>query len=218
MKYGLLFLFLAIAIAIAAARGGHWAWLLFYPAFSFGAIAVAYLFSAPGVFGKRMDGKRSWLGTLLVLPYVIYVSAVWHLLRLISREPKFNWLDEDMVLSRRLLAHELPEHIASVVDLTCEFTEPKDRWNIRSYVCFPMLDASTATVGEIRTLATDILHMPKPVLIHCAQGHGRTGLVASAVLLVSRRAKTASEALAMVQAARPGIELNRIQYSILEQL
>jgi protein-tyrosine phosphatase len=89
---------------------------------------------------------------------------------------------------------------------------------IRSYVCFPMLDVSTATADELRQLATDILGMPKPVLIHCAQGHGRTGLVASAVLLVSGRAQTASDAIAMVQAARPGIELNRMQYSILEQL
>lgn len=220
MKYGSLFLMLAIAIAIAAARGGYWSWLLFYPAFSFGAVATAYFFSAPGVFGKRFDGKRSKLGTLLVLPYVIYVSTVWHVLRVISREPKYNTLGNDLVLSRRLLAHELPENlnISSVVDLTCEFTEPIDQWNIRSYICFPMLDASAATADEVRQLATEILQMPKPVLIHCAQGHGRTGLIASAVMLVSGQAKTASEALAMVQAARPGIELNRQQYAILKQL
>ncbi len=218
MRYGFFFLLLAIAITFAAARGGHWAWLLFYPAFSFGAVAAAYFFSAPAVFGKRIDGSRSKLGTLLVLPYLAYVSVVWHLIRLLSREPKLNSLGDDFILSRRLLSHELPENISSVVDLTCEFTEPIEKWNVRSYVCFPMLDASNATANEIRQLATHILKMPKPVLIHCAQGHGRTGLVAAAVMLVSGKAKTASDALAIVQEARPGIELNRMQYSILEQL
>lgn len=219
MRNGFFFPLLAITIAVAAARGGHWAWLLFYPTFSFGAVAAAYFFAAPGVFGKRFDGKRSKLGTLLVLPDVIYLSTVWHVLRVISREPKYNTLGNDLFLSRRLLAHELPEklNISSVVDLTCELTEPIDQWNIRSYICFPMLDASTATADEVRQLATEKLQMPKPVLIRCAQGHGRTGLIASAVMLVSGQAKTASDALAMVQAARAGIELNRRQYATLEQ-
>lgn len=218
MKYGFLFLLLALAMSVAATRGGPWAWLLFYPAFSFGVVSAAYLFSAPGVFGKRFDGGRSRLGTLLVLPYVLYVAAVWHVVRLLSREPKSNSLGDDLVLSRRLLGHELPDNIASVVDLTCEFTEPYDRWKIQSYTCYPMLDGSGATADELRELAVEINDMPKPVLIHCAQGHGRTGLVAAAVLLVSGKVQTAADAIAMVQSVRPGVELNREQRSVLEKL
>lgn len=156
MKYGFLFLLLALAMAVAAVRGGPWAWLLFYPAFSFGVVSAAYVFSAPGVFGKRFDGKRSKLGTLLVLPYVLYVAAVWHLVRLLSREPKLNPLGDDLVLSRRLLGHELPDDIASVVDLTCEFTEPNESWKIQSYLCYPMLDGTGATANELRELAIKI--------------------------------------------------------------
>ncbi|NND97615.1 MAG: phosphatase [Pirellulaceae bacterium] len=218
MKYGFLFLLLAIAIGVAGVRGGPWSWLLFYPAFSFGVVAAAYLYSAPGVFGKRFDGRRSMLGTVLVLPYVLYASAVWHFMRLLSREPKANSLGDDLVLSRRLLGHELPNEIASVVDLTCEFTEPQLGWQIDSYTCYPMLDGSAATSDQIRELVTDIIQMPKPVLIHCAQGHGRTGLVAAAVLLVSGRVQTAADAIAMVQAVRPGVELNRMQRSVLEEI
>src|SRR5690606_28206719 len=150
---GFLFMLLAVAIGVAAFRGGPWAWLLIYPAFSFGVVAAAYLFSAPGVFGKRFDGRRSRLGTLLVLPYVLYVSAVWHVVRLLSWEPKTIALNDDIVLSRRLLRHELPEGIASVVDLTCEFTEPKERWGLQSYLCHPMLDGTGSTSDEIRELA-----------------------------------------------------------------
>ncbi|WP_372726121.1 tyrosine-protein phosphatase [Novipirellula sp.] len=218
MKYGFLFLLLAVALSITAARVGPWAWLLFYPAFSFGVVAAAYLHSAPGVFGKRFDGGRSRLGTLLVFPYVVYVAAVWHLVRLLSREPKLSSLGKDLILSRRLLGHELPDNIPSVVDLTCEFTEPKRDWLLQSYTCYPMLDGSAATSEELRKLAARINVMPKPVLIHCAQGHGRTGLVASAVLLVSGKANTAADAIAMVQSARPGVELNPLQRSVLEQI
>ncbi|TWT80562.1 hypothetical protein CA13_20070 [Planctomycetes bacterium CA13] len=218
MKYGFLFLLLAIAIGVAAVRGGPWAWLLFYPAFSFGVVAAAYCFSAPGVFGKRFDGRRSRLGTLLVLPYVLYVSAVWHVVRLLSREPKISVLNDDIVLSRRLLGHEMPKNIASVVDLTCEFTEPNDGWDLQSYMCYPMLDGTASTSAEIRELADEVIKMPKPVLIHCAQGHGRTGLVTAAVLIASGEAQTAGDAIAMIQAVRPGVELNKAQRLTLEQI
>ncbi len=218
MKYGFLFLMLAIAIGVAAIRGGPWAWLLFYPAFSFGVVAAAYFFSSPGVFGKRFDGRRSRMGTLLVLPYVLYVSAVWNLVRLLSREPKISVLNEDIVLSRRLLKHEMPEHIASVVDLTCEFTEPKGGWDLQSYMCYPMLDGTASTSAEIRELADEIIKMPKPVLIHCAQGHGRTGLVTAAVLIALGKVQTAADAIAMIQAVRPGVELNKPQRLILAEI
>ena len=39
-----------------------------YPAFSFGVVAAAYLFDAPGNFGKRYDGRRSRSATLLLIP------------------------------------------------------------------------------------------------------------------------------------------------------
>ena len=215
MTYGFLFSLLAVAIGATAFRYGPWTWFLLYPAFSFAVVGVAYFTGNPSVFGKGGDGQRTKLGTLLVGPYVAYVAAVWHGVRWCSRETAFNRLGDDLILSRRLLANELPDDVASVVDLTCEFTEPVCHWKIDSYFCYPMLDASAPSSTEIRMLAEKILQMPKPVLIHCAQGHGRTGLVASALLCVSGRAQSASDAIAMVQSVRPGIDLNVKQRSIL---
>ena len=55
---------------------------------------------------------------LLVLPDVLCVSAVWHVVRWLLSEPKANTLNDEIVLSRRLLRHEWPESIASIVNLT----------------------------------------------------------------------------------------------------
>ncbi len=49
-------------MALAAARGGSWAWLLFYPAFSLGAVAAAYFLSAPAVFWETIgwESINAW--------------------------------------------------------------------------------------------------------------------------------------------------------------
>ncbi|MEZ6101087.1 MAG: tyrosine-protein phosphatase [Pirellulaceae bacterium] len=172
----------------------------------------------PVYFGKQADGSRSKVAVLLLWPYLTYVAIVWHVVRLFSRESPTDTLTDKLILSRRLLARELPEDIASVVDLTCEFTEPIAQWPNVSYVCFPMLDGLGASPEQLRCLATKILNLPSPVLVHCAQGHGRTGLVAATVMLVSRKARTAEEAIVMIQSVRPGVELNRAQRSLLEKI
>lgn len=90
----------------------------------------------------------------------------------------------------------------------CLSYEPNRKWKIQSYICSLMSDAGIARPDEIRELANNIITMPKPMLIHSAQGHGRTGLIASTVSLVSGNAQTAAEAIKMVQTIRPGVELN----------
>lgn len=208
MKYGICFLVLAALMLSIAIQFGGWYWAMIYPALSFAIVAIGYLGVGPRVFGKRPDGKRSLVATFFLLPYLLFTLATWHIVRLVTREPAVNQVDADLYLSRRLLGRELPETVNSVVDLTCEFTAPTYEC---SYLCFPVLDASCPSAEELNDLAQRILELPKPVLIHCAQGHGRTGLVASAVLLESGKANAPEAALALVQTVRPGVELNAIQ-------
>ena len=52
--------------------------------------------------------------------------------------------------------------------------------------------------------------------MHCANGRGRTGLVAAAWLLAHGRADSAADALARVQAARPAVRLLPRQWAALE--
>ncbi|MEM9365627.1 MAG: hypothetical protein AAGD07_06485 [Planctomycetota bacterium] len=87
-----------------------------------------------------------------------------------------------------------------------------------SYLCFPMVDGSGASPDKLRTLAAEIIELPSLVSIQCAQGHRRTGLVAAAGFLLSGKAQTDEEAIAMIQSVRSEVELNRMQRSLLEQI
>jgi len=67
-------------------------------------------------------------------------------------------------------------------------------------------------VGIVRQLAALNRHL----YIHCAQGHGRTGLVAAALLLIRGSAADPAAAVEMIQAVRPQVRLSRGQMTCLE--
>lgn len=218
MKYVVLFSLLAIGLTTSAALQRGWFWLLLYPAISFGIMSAAYLGLGPGTMGKRAAGTLAPISVVLLLPYLLLLWTVWHLWRLTSREPKWNAINGDFLLGRRLLGSETPAEVASVVDLTSEFAEPASMRSVECYRAFPMLDATGRTTAEIRTLAQEVLAMPKPVYLHCAQGHGRSGLLAAALLLECGDAKTADEAFQMVRAVRPGVHLSGPQLRVLQEI
>ncbi|PQO47670.1 tyrosine-protein phosphatase [Blastopirellula marina] len=218
MKYVVLFSLFAIGLTTSAILQGGWFWLLVYPAISFALMSAAYLGLGPELMGKRDAGTLAPISVALLLPYLLLLWTVWHLWRLTSHEPKWNAINGDFLLGRRLLGSEMPPEAASVVDLTSEFAEPTAMRSVACYRAFPMLDATGRTTAEIRTLAQEILEMPKPVYLHCAQGHGRSGLLAAALLLESGAAKTADQAFEMVRAVRPGVHLSGPQLRVLQEI
>ena len=173
------------------------------------ALPIAHARGAHRVFGKRSDGSLPFWSWLAFLPLLLYTSAVWHIVRVFSREPPHNTVTDDLVVGRRLLPGELDDEFANYVDLTAEFVEPASIRRSGGYQCFPILDGAApdpdALCGAVDRLS------PGRTFIHCAQGHGRTGLFALAVLLKSGAARTVDEGLQMLQAMRPGICLNRAQ-------
>ena len=148
MKYGLAFAILAALIAIYAIRNGGWFYLLLWPAISFALVSVAYLFAGVSVFGKLLNGKLPLGRSILLAPFLVYLSLVWHAVRYLSREPAFNQLTDTVFIGRRLLSHERPSHFDHIVDLTCEFNEPPA---LRSsgYISFPTLDGHYPTADTM---------------------------------------------------------------------
>ncbi|WAS94046.1 phosphatase domain-containing protein [Nannocystis punicea] len=204
----------AMLLAPAVWFGG-WTWLLAWPALSFALVAAAYAGLGARMFGKRSDGTIAPLHRLALLPFHGLVAAVWHGLRLSRREPAWCELVPGVLIGRRLLPRELPANVELIIDLTAEFPEPPGVRSAAAYRSLPTLDAGRAAPAEFRALVEEVAASSQTVFIHCAQGHGRTGTFAAAVLIVRGLATDPAEALAMLQRVRPGIRLKPAQLRAL---
>ncbi len=215
MKYALVFWSVTVLCIVYAVTGSGWLYILCWPGLSFGIAGSAYIGAGPRVFGKRQDGSLNIIVLLLLLPYLLYAWGVWHLWRLSTREPPYQDLYDGVKIGRRLLPSELPDQIKMVFDLTSEFPEPA---SIRSNVLYkfvPALDARPPDPVILREAAKQVLNANNGVYIHCANGHGRTGTLAGAVLLLSGRTQTAEETLEYIRQCRPGVTLNSSQMKAL---
>lgn len=215
MKYGVLFSTLSLLLAYCAVTSGGWYLLLLWLVMSFGLVGLGYLALGDRVFGKRSNGSMAFVPVAILFPYLLCLWAVWHIVRLVSREPAYNTLVDGVLIGRRLLSSELPAGTQTVVDLTSEFPEPAALRSVPSYIAAPMLDASVLPPQSLVDLASRIAAAETPVYIHCAQGHGRTGLVAALVLLARGNAKNADNAIELLQSSRPLVGLNSIQRASL---
>jgi len=206
-----LFSMLAVLVSVYSAICGGWFLLLLWPALSLGLVSAAYFGVGPCVFGKRFDGTMRLASVAVLLPYLSYAWFVWYLLRLVRRESPVDELLPNVMIGRRLISSELTEDVERVVDLTCEFVEPRRIRAVREYISFPILDGVDADPQQLVCLARRLAVGRSMTLIHCAQGHGRTGMVASALLLVAGYAASADEAIRFVQAKRKLVRLKPTQ-------
>lgn len=92
--------------------------------------------------------------------------------------------------------------------------------NIALYVRWPIEDGPApehAPLVALADLVADLRRAGKQVLIHCAGGMNRSGLLVAAALV--REGMEAQEAIALIRARRPGA-LNNRQFvrHLLEQL
>lgn len=210
----------AIALGFAylgLTRDGAWR-LALWAAASFGAVAVAYGLDRPGVFGKRPDGTLSPLSTFALVPVHAMTRLTFALWRATTSERANDLLEDGVHIGRRPRVGELPDEARGVLDLTAEFGVAADVARGREVGCVPILDGMPTDTERLREAALALDALPRPALLHCAQGHGRTGMVAAAWLMVTSRASTPEEALAQVREARPGAVPNRAQVEALKDL
>jgi len=215
MKYALTFGALALLLGVLALREGGPALLLLWPALSSLTLALAYAGAGAWILGKQPDGTMRLPALAVLLPYLLLTWSVWHLARLFSREPPHAEVVPGLFIGRRLLPGELPPQIGAVLDLTSEFIEPKGIREAGRYVVLPILDASTLPVTDVVPVLRELAGLSVPLYVHCAQGHGRTGMIAAALLLARRQASDVPAALALVRQARPGVRLSRAQEEAL---
>lgn len=216
MKYAGLFMLLGIfTAAFAFVRGGWWL-LLLWPALNFFMNGAGYLSLGPRVFGKQLDGSIPLWNGLIWFPYrYLILGPTWHLARIVSKERSFDQVTHGLIVGRRLLASEKLPDVDNWIDLTSEFLEPIAIVEEFNYIPFPILDGHVPVLDELCTMMETL--PPGKTYIHCAQGHGRTGLVAIAWLVQRGEADTYEEALALLQEARPALKLNHAQQSFARE-
>ena len=108
MRFGVLILLQGVALGLIAAQLGGWAWLLAWPAAASLVVGFAYLANWTAVFGKRPDGRLGWWQHLLLAPFLWSTWAVWHLQRLLGREPASDEVAPGLWVGRRPYLRELP--------------------------------------------------------------------------------------------------------------
>ncbi len=217
MVYALVFVLFGVYLTALAALLGGAGWLLLWPALAFGLVGAGFAGLRPGVFGKRADGRLAAWAVLLLLPYLALTWALWHLLRLFSREPCCHEVSPGVWVGRRALARELPAGVSLVVDLTAEFPEPRAVVRGRSYLCLPTLDTAAPERAAFVSLIERLKGHAGGIYVHCASGHGRSATVVAGLLLARGLARDVREAEQVLRRARPGVRLKKAQRALLQR-
>jgi hypothetical protein len=204
---------LAIALIVIGVRQGGWWLLALWPAVNFALLGIGHAAGLHGIYGKRAEGVLPFWSWIVFLPLHLMTYAVWRLVCAFSSRPAYQVVVPDLTIGRRLLAHEMPAAFDNYVDLTAEFSEPREVRRLPGYSLVPILDGGAIEPAILR-LAIDALR-PGTTFIHCAQGVGRTGLFSAALLIRRGVASSPEDALDRLRSARPGIQLNNRQQACL---
>lgn len=208
IRYAVFFMVLSVACAgYALTHEGLGRWFLLWSALSCVVLATAYARHRPDlVCGKQASGQVSALLVLINLPWLALTWLVWGLGAFFSREPAISAIPgTNLSIARYPLWGVDTRGFEHIVDLTAEF---------------PCLDRSPARYQCLPNLDGVALHLDQPlfligaderVLVHCAQGHGRSATFAA--LLLARQAKFAIPEAAYLDvfAARPGARVSSSQ-------
>jgi protein-tyrosine phosphatase len=205
------FLLGAVSLGLALYLG--WPGALFYWfAASYLGLAYCYARGSCALLGKREDGGLHWASVLLFLPYLLLVWSFFHLKRMgLRREACWHRVAEGLYLGRRALPGELPPDTRSIVDLTCEFAEPRSIVDSVDYRCLPSLNRYVPDPDAFRALVEELAGYSHPVFIHCGAGRGRAAAFAAALLLARGLARDVDEAEKWLRSARPGVRLHPVQ-------
>ena len=148
---------------------------------------------------------------MALFPYLSITGAIWYAMRIFRKEPPYHQVLPDLYVGRRLLSKEYPEHFDAVLDLTSEFNEPKAVLTRYDYYSLPILDGCGISVPTLITQLIKIFEEHRVLFIHCAEGHGRTGMVAAAAILLKGISDQPEAAIRFVQDRRPKVRLNKEQ-------
>jgi rhodanese-related sulfurtransferase len=212
IRYAMAFAFIGFSGIVFGLPGGLVGAPLIWMGMAFLLVGANYAFPRQIKVLHKQHGQLGFARTLILLPYIFMLRGTWHILRKTSSEAPFVQMIEGIFIGRRLLEKEYPR-VATLVDLTSEFDEHVPIG--AKLMAFPILDGAPADPSALRHMAREIAASERPIYIHCAQGHGRTSMVAAAVLIEIGAARDVAMALARIREVRPGAKPNAAQRNAL---
>lgn len=218
MLYGMLFLSLTFLCVYYGVFSGNPKWWLLWPGATCLLMATGYLGLGAKVLGKRSDGSIRWYAILVALPYFLYCWSKWIVMRLFTTEDTYHRILPNLYIGRFTLSCRIPEDVRCIVDLAAEFPETAKSRKERRYISMPVLDGWVPTEKQFILLLKTLQTVEGPVYLHCAEGCGRSGMVAAGLLMSIGEAKDVEEALAKLRRIRPKIRLEPCQRAFLNRL
>ena len=224
-RYAVMFMLACAALVYLGLRSASApiVFLALYCALSAALLSIAYWTNCTRLFFKSAKGRIALWSYALYLPYFLLNLLLFSLSRLIAREPACHEVGGNLYLGRRLAPGEkaLSEKlgIRSVLDLTCEFPEPRHMREADNYLCLPVLDTFAPTVGQLKEGVEWLRARTAEgaVYVHCASGHGRSATFVVALTLSENPETTVEAAIAMLAQKRPGIKLSKDQMTVLHE-
>ncbi|MBI4618189.1 MAG: dual specificity protein phosphatase family protein [Planctomycetes bacterium] len=185
-----------------------------------GAYVARWSGRSPGRLLARAPGACRILWGFATLPYAAGAWILLVLTRAVTRESVAHVVAPSLWLGGVPLPWQGPpvraRGIDAVLNLCLEFGDMArlSRDPALAYRRVPLLDGSAPLPDEFREAvewATARLAEGRTLLVHCAQGHGRSATVAAALLVVLGRTADSEAAFAALAAVRPRVHPSTAQ-------
>lgn len=232
LAFGIMGLVLAAVAIRQAGQADGAGWLIVaveaYCAVCLLTLSVAYGLRSAGVDVEELMRRpgASVVLRIVLLPYRVLGGSALYLSRWSDREGPLNPIGTGLYIGRLPFPSERAglraAGVDAVLNLCWEFPGLSgiDRDPRFESFWVPILDGAAPTDRQFDEAARWVAARRaegRCVLVHCAQGHGRTATIAAAVLVRLGLAEDDEEALAIIRAARPLARPSRGQRSVLRR-
>jgi len=216
-QYGLIFLLFAASAAVWAvsAKYSLVCGLLSWLTLSCIWVASAFFLHLPEMLmGKRLNGTVFLPLCVVNLPFLVIYGITWLIRHFVLRHEPVNRIGSTNVFISCWPGFHVPlDRYDLVIDATSEMPKWYKVANAK-YVCLPNLDG----VPLDRYVLPVEIHRDMKILVHCAQGRGRSALLACLILLKLGHAETAEAAVEMLKQSRPSVSISQHQRTHFEFL
>lgn len=212
MKFTVFFLIFALILILKINIYSYSALLSLWTILNLFLMSIAYTLNKPSlILNKNIKGEINFFLLLLNLPMLVLTWVLFFVYdKLIKEDFSHQIADTNIWISRRPTYFKKINDFDMIIDLTAEFFKDKTDKN---YFCLANLDGM-----GLKNYSTSLDIKNQTILVHCANGHGRSSLFVAILLIENNIASNVKEALVLISKSRKDAVPNREQKLWLEAL